>query len=441
MSTLPYIAIVGRTNVGKSTLFNRIIKKKKAIVLDTPGVTRDRNYEEASFEGKKFVLIDTGGFEADEGDVTLKQMKKQTQLAIEEADTVIFLADGKSGLMPQDFEIIKLLRKSEKDFFAAVNKLESDVRFEEAYQFYELGIEKIYKISALHGIGISELLSDILSPLAGDFSVGEESQGNVPKIAVVGRPNVGKSSFINAVIGEERFVATDFPGTTRDSIDTFYEKGDEKYIFIDTAGIRRKSRISYTLEKYCVIQAFKAIDRADIAILILEASEGITDQDERIAGYAFEKNKPVIILVNKWDTVNTSFNSYKKNMEMKLTFLSFAPVLNISATKRLNIRKVFPLIKRLYFQYTKRIPTSELNRTLEDLSSRHSHPIVKGKRIKLLYITQPETSPPTFIVFTNSSESLHFSFYRYLKNYLRKAFKMEEIPIQIFLKRREKGRK
>lgn len=437
MSTVPYIAIVGRTNVGKSTLFNRVIKKKKAIVLDTPGVTRDRNYEEASFEGMKFILIDTGGFEADEGDITLQQMKKQTQLAIEEADKVIFLADGKSGLMPQDFEIIKLLRKSGKDFFVAVNKLESDVKFDEADQFYELGIEKIYKISALHGIGISELFSDILFSLGDDFLQKEESEENMPKIAVVGRPNVGKSSFINAIVGEERFVATDLPGTTRDSIDTLYKKGSERYTFIDTAGIRRKSKISYTLEKYCVIQAFKAIDRADIALLILDASEGVTDQDARIAGYAFEKNKPVIILVNKWDTADRPFNLFKKEMEISLKFLSFAPVLNISATKKLNINKVFPIIKKLYFQYTKRIPTSELNRALASLISRHTPPVVKGKRVKFYYITQPETSPPTFIIFTNSSEKLHFSYYRYIINFLKDAFKMQEIPLQIFFKRRE----
>jgi len=436
----PVVAIVGRPNVGKSTLFNRIIGRNLAIVENMPGVTRDRNYAEAEREGKRFLLVDTGGFEPETDDPMYTKMREQTTLAVEEADYIIFLMDGQQGLVPSDIEVSHRLRASGKPVIYAVNKVDG-VRHEALLpDFYRLGIDALFPVSAQHGPGFSELmdqLSRMLPETAEQPHVKETAA--VPRIAIIGRPNVGKSSFVNALMGEDRMIVSPVAGTTRDAVDSVYQYYGKKYVLVDTAGIRSRGRISQGIEQYSVMRAMKSISRSDIALVLIDASEGITEQDERIAGLAHDAGKGIIIALNKWDLVperEQAFKRFMSDVRLRLKFADYASVITISAVTRQRVTKVFEEIDRIYAERQKRIPTADLNRVFERLAAGHEPPLYRGKRVKYYYIAQVDIKPPTFVVFVNYPDGVHFSYLRYIENNLRQSFGFHGTPIRIFAKRR-----
>ncbi|MGD9818920.1 MAG: ribosome biogenesis GTPase Der [Desulfomonilaceae bacterium] len=438
------VALVGRPNVGKSTLFNVFTRSRKALVDDTPGLTRDRNYGDAEVRGRKFTVIDTGGFEPTTEDVILSQMRFQTMMAVDEADIIVFVGDGKTGLTPSDYDIVRILQQANKSVLYVVNKIDSEKHENTSAEFYGLGVDKLYEISALTGYGMDELIDELLllipEPLS-EEQVADEIDADIIKVAVVGRPNVGKSTLINLLLGQERLVANPQPGTTRDSIDTIVKREGRSYVFIDTAGVRRRSRIVDKVEKYSVVKAFRSIDRADIVIVMLDALEFITDQDSRIAGYAYEKYRGVILAFNKWDLAqkdSNTINRYIEDTRQTLKFLDHAAIVTISALKGTRAVKLFGLIDELYACYTKRISTGELNRFLEEAVNRNPPGMHrKTKRIKLFYITQAQSRPPTFIIFANYPEAIHFSYRRYLENQLRTYFNFGSSPLKLIFKKRE----
>ncbi len=436
---LPVVAIVGRPNVGKSTLFNRIIGQRKAIVEDFAGVTRDRNYAEVSRYSKPFLLIDTGGFEPASTDRLLTQMREQSQLAIEEADIVILLMDVRDGLTPSDIEVAQMLRKVQKPVFFVVNKVDGDKQENDVPDFYSLGVERIYSLSSAHGRGVGELIDDMLELMP---QVEQpEAEGEV-RMAIIGRPNVGKSSLVNRLLGFERVVANPTAGTTRDSVDTPFDYKGQRYVLIDTAGIRRKGKVSQTLEKYSAIQALKAMDRAHVVLMIIDAEEGVTDQDLSVAGYAYERGRALILVVNKWDLPEKDTHSMKRYIEevrRRFKYLPFAPVLFVSALTGQRIDKIMPCVSRVFGEFNRKITTSALNSILAETVVRHPPPLAKGRRIKLFYATQTTVRPPTFTIFTNSPEDIHFSYERYLQNSLREAFGYEGVPIRLKFRGRDKG--
>lgn len=438
----PIVAIVGRPNVGKSTLFNRIVGRNLAIVEDMPGVTRDRNYAEAEWEGRHFILVDTGGFEPEAEDPMYLKMREQTTLAIEEADVIVFIMDAPQGLLPADIEVAARLRASGKPVLYAVNKVDGERHETMLPDFYRLGIETLHPISAKHGSGFSDFM-DSLAGLLPNTPLQKAADGEgLPKIAVIGRPNVGKSSFINSLLGGQRMIVSDIPGTTRDSIDSIYTYYGRKYLLVDTAGIRSRGRISRGVEKYSVMRAIKSVERADVAIILINASEGITEQDERIVGLAHEAGKGVIIVLNKWDLVEDKGKAYKKFMAeigRRLKFVSYAPVLTVSAVTRQRVTKVFNEIDKVMTERERRVPTSELNRVFERIIAGHEPPLFLGKRVKYYYITQTGIRPPTFVVFVNFPEGVHFSYLRYIENGLREAFGFSGTPLRIFVKPRRGG--
>jgi GTP-binding protein len=436
----PVVAIVGRPNVGKSTLFNRIIGRNLAIVEDMPGVTRDRNYAEAEWEGKRFLLVDTGGFEPETDDPMYTKMREQTTLAVEEADHIIFLMDGQQGLMPSDIEVSQRLRASGKPVIYAVNKVDG-VRHEALLpDFYRLGIDALFPVSAQHGPGFSELMDELSRMLpATDEQPQDKEIAAMPRIAIIGRPNVGKSSFVNALIGEDRMIVSPVAGTTRDAVDSVYQYYGRKYVLVDTAGIRSRGRISQGVEKYSVMRAMKSISRTDIALVLIDASEGITEQDERIVGLAHEAGKGIIIVLNKWDLVpdrEQAFKRFMQEVQQRLKFADYASVLTISAVTRQRVTKVFEEIDRIVAEREKRVPTADLNRIFERLAAHHEPPLYRGKRVKYYYITQVDIKPPTFVVFVNYPDGVHFSYLRYIENNLRQSFGFRGTPIRIFAKRR-----
>jgi len=435
------IAIVGRPNVGKSALFNRIARGKKAIVWNEPGVTRDRNYADVEWDERAFTLIDTGGFEPVSKDRIFIQMREQCELAMEEAHAILFVMDGKEGLTPSDKEIADILRRQKKPVFYIVNKIDGPKDEEKVFEFYGLGVEPIHSISAEHRYGVDGLMDEVIKALPG--STEEKWDRNAAKVAVVGRPNVGKSSLINRLLGHKRVIVDETPGTTRDSIDTFFERDGKKYVLIDTAGIRRKSRISLRLEKYGIVEALRTIDRSDVALLLLDSKEGVTDQDARIGGFIHEKGKGCILLVNKWDLVEKDSQTmvqYEREVREELKFLSYAPVLFISALTGQRIKKVLDVIDHVAGQTKKRISTSPLNKYFGDWIERLPPGLYKNQRVKLNYITQVTTAPPTFVISTNFPDGIHFSYERYLLNQLRETFGFEGVPIRLQFrkKRREK---
>jgi len=433
------VAIVGRPNVGKSTLFNRILGQRKAIVEDVPGVTRDRNYAEVTRFDVPFVLIDTGGFEPRSDDRMLIQMREQSRLAVEEADVILFVLDGREGLTPADQEVASLLRKVDKPVLYVVNKIDGDKQELGASEFYALGIESLYPVSAEHGRGVGDLMDAVVEHLPA--VARDEQDGDEIRLAVIGRPNVGKSSLVNRLLGFERVVANPDAGTTRDSVDTPFAYNRQRYLLIDTAGIRRKGRVSQTLEKYSVIQALKAMDRAHVVLVVIDAAEGITDQDLTVAGYAYEKGRAVILVVNKWDSVdkdNKSVGRYLENVRTSFKFLPFAPVLFVSALTGQRVAKIMSEVEKVSAEFNKKIPTAALNKVLAEAEKVHQPPLFQGKRLKFFYMTQTAVRPPTFVIFVNRADGVHFSYQRYLGNKLREAFGLSGTPIRLFFKDRER---
>jgi len=433
----PIIAIVGRPNVGKSTLFNRIARRKKAIVGDEPGVTRDRNYAEAEWNGGVFLLIDTGGFEPGVNDEVALHIHQQVQLAIEEADLIIFLVDGKEGLTSTDIEIAKRLREVNKPVLHVINKIDGERQEEEIYDFYRIGVENLYPISAQHGRGVGDLLGEALNlfPRSSEIRYNE----SLVKIAVLGRPNVGKSSLVNRILGNERVIVSEKPGTTRDAIDTPLKIGEKEYLLIDTAGIRRKGRISRQLEKYSVVEALKSIDRCDVAVILIDAKEGITEQDAKIAGLAHDKGRASVLVVNKWDLIEKdSYTIYKytEDIRYNLKFIRYAPIIFVSALTGQRALKIIDLVDRVAEQYQRRVPTSELNRVFEEVILSNPPPMYRNKELKLYYITQVSIKPPAFVIFVNYPEGIHFSYERYIVNKIRENFEFDGTPVRVFFRKR-----
>ena len=427
----PIVAVVGRPNVGKSTLFNRIAEERISIVEDTPGVTRDRIYAEAEWLNHKFTLIDTGGLEPESEDIILKQMYTQAQIAIETADVILFVVDVKVGVTDADMQVANILRKANKPVVLAVNKMDDLRKYGmDIYEFYQLGIGEPFGVSAGQAIGLGDLLDEVVKNFPPQTEDDEED--DTIKVAIVGKPNVGKSSLVNKILGEERVIVSDIAGTTRDAIDTPYEKDGQKYVFIDTAGMRRKSKIKESIEKYSIIRAVAAVERADVCILMINATEGITEQDTKIAGIAHEAGKPTIIVVNKWDLIekdNKTMNNFIKEIDKEFKYMSYAPKMFISALTGQRVHKLFETINYCSQNSTRRISTGMLNDVLIEAMALNQPPAEKGRPLKIYYITQVSVKPPTFILFVNDTELLHFSYKRYIENQLRDAFGFSGTPI------------
>lgn len=432
----PIVAIVGRPNVGKSTIFNRIIGDRVAIVEDRPGITRDRIYGVGEWQGKPFSIIDTGGIEISEDEI-LKSIRAQAELAIEEADVIVFMTDAKAGLTPSDSEVAELLYRSKKPVVLAVNKVDNMQRQEDIYEFYNLGFGDPIGISGAHGIGIGDLLSEISErlPEGKEDEYGED----VIKVALIGRPNVGKSSLVNALLGEERVIVSNQAGTTRDAIDTEFEKDGQKYVLIDTAGMRKRGKVYENTEKYSVMRAMKAIERADVVLVVINAEEGIIEQDKHIAGYAHEAGRAAIFVVNKWDVIekdDKTLQHFTNNIRDHFLFMSYAPVVFVSATTKQRLHKLLPVVNSVAEQHSMRVQTHVLNDLIIDAVTFNQPPSDKGKRLKINYATQVAVKPPTFVLFVNEPELMHFSYQRYLDNKIRDAFGFEGTPIRIISRRK-----
>ena len=434
----PVVAIVGRPNVGKSTLFNRLVGSRKAIVEDIPGVTRDRLYDNSDWDGREFIIIDTGGIRFDEGDVFTREIKLQAELAVEEADVIVLVVDAQGGVNYEDEQVANLLRKSKKPVILAANKVENFDRQLDYYEFYKLGLGEPIPVSAMHGRNINELLDAVVARFAPASEYAEDT--DAIKIAIVGRPNVGKSSLVNALLGEERVIVSDVPGTTRDAIDTPFEYEGTKYILIDTAGIRKKSRIKEATERYSVIRTLKSVERADVVVTMLDATEGVIEQDQRIAGYVHEQGKASIIVVNKWDLIEKdgqTMNRFDEKIREELKFLAYCPILYISALTKQRIFKILELVDFVSGQHNRRIKTGELNQVINEAMLLNPLPGGGGKKIKIYYTTQVQTAPPQFVFFANYPEKVHFSYLRYLDNVLRKNFGFEGTPIRLTVRKRD----
>ena len=436
----PIVAMVGRPNVGKSTLFNRLAGKRISIVQDTPGVTRDRVYAEAEWLNYNFTMIDTGGIEPESNDVIVKQMRRQATIAIETADVIVFIVDGKEGVTSADEEVANMIRKSKKPVVLVVNKVDSLKEEDNAWEFYNLGIGDPITISASQGLGLGDMLDRIVENF--DESSLSEEEDEYVRIAMMGKPNVGKSSLINRLLGEDRVIVSNVPGTTRDAIDSYLENEYGKFILVDTAGVRRKSKVKEEIERYSVIRTLAAIERADVCILMIDATEGITEQDEKIVGYAHEMKKAIMVIVNKWDLIekdDKTMDNFKKDLQQNLKFLSYAEYLFISAKTGQRTHKVLELAKKCYDNYNKRVSTGILNDVISKAVLMKEPPIVGVKRLKIFYATQVATKPPKFVFFVNDSTARHFSYERYLENQLRDSFYFKGTGIQIeYRERKEK---
>ena len=434
----PIIAIVGRPNVGKSSLFNKITGKRLSIVEDTPGVTRDRIYADAEWSGKSFTLIDTGGIEPDGGDILLSQMREQASIAIDPADVIILIPDVKTGVTSADRDIATLLRRASKPVVLCVNKVDSvGAMPSEFYEFYNLGLGEPVAVSSVHGTGTGDLLDAAFKHI--DFREFENNDEDIIKVALIGKPNVGKSSLTNYILGENRMIVSDIPGTTRDAVDVQIENQHGKFCLIDTAGIRKKKKIDETIEHYSVLRSFAAVDRADVCIIMLDANEGVTAQDTKIAGFANDKGKALVIAVNKWDIAQKetgTMEKLKKDIYRDLSFMDFAPIVFISAKTGQRVDKLMTLILQTAAQNRRRITTGMLNDFLSDATARVQPPSDKGKRLKIYYMTQASVCPPTFIFFVNRSDLFHFSYKRYLENRLRAVFGFEGSPIRFIVRER-----
>ena len=437
----PIVAIIGKPNVGKSTFFNYLAGSRISIVEDTPGVTRDRIYADTNWRGRNFTLIDTGGIEPDSDDIILSQMREQANLAIAMADVIIFLTDVKQGVTAADKEIALMLKKSNKPIVLVCNKADNFEKDKQGiYEFYNLGIGDPYPISAANALGIGDVLDAIYEHFP--EKTDNEDDDDIIKVAVIGKPNVGKSSLINKILRDKRTIVSDIAGTTRDAIDTYFENENGKYVLIDTAGIRKKSKVNERIEKFSVMRSLLAVERADVCLMLIDANDGVTDQDAKIAGEAHEAGKGVIIVVNKWDEYEKTtgtLENYKKEIYSKLAYLSYAPIIFISAKTGQRVDKLFPLINHVAEQNAMRISTSVLNQVINEAIAIVQPPTDKGKRLKIFYGTQASTKPPTFVIFVNSKDLFHFSYERYLVNQIRKEFGLEGTPIRIIV--REKTEK
>ncbi len=435
----PTVAIVGRPNVGKSTFFNYIVGKRISIVEDTPGVTRDRIYADTNWRGIDFTLIDTGGIEPESEDIIISQMRTQADMAVSIADVILFVTDFKQGVTEADKEIALMLRKSKKPIVLACNKADNYGKIsDDIYEFYNLGLGDPYPVSAVNAIGIGDVLDAIYEELPKDNN--EQDDSTIIKVAIIGKPNVGKSSLVNKILGENRVIVSNIAGTTRDAIDSEFENEFGKYVFIDTAGIRRKSKVTENLEKYSVMRTLLAIERADVCILMIDANEGVTEQDAKIAGEAHEAGKGVIIAVNKWDEYekdDKTVDNYKKDIYNKLSYLSYAPIIFISAKTGQRVNKLYELINTVADQNAMRVSTSVLNQVLNEAIAIVQPPTDKGKRLKIFYMTQASTKPPTFVVFVNDKQLFHFSYERYLINQLRKEFVLTGTPIRMIVREKK----
>ncbi|MEA4849075.1 MAG: ribosome biogenesis GTPase Der [Clostridiaceae bacterium] len=434
----PIVAIVGRPNVGKSTLFNKMAGKRISIVEDHPGVTRDRIYTEVEWQDKTFTLIDTGGIEPYSEDMMLKQMKQQAEIAIETAEVIVFLVDGQEGITPSDQEVANQLRKTRKKIILAVNKIDAPKYKDNIYEFYNLGLGEPMGISSGQALGLGDLLDEIIQNLAPE---GEEEYDECTiKVAVVGKPNVGKSSLVNKILGEERVIVSDIPGTTRDAIDTPFAIEDKKYVFIDTAGMRKRGKVFESIERYSVIRSLTAIERADVCLMLIDGKEGVSEQDSKIAGYIHDQGKAAVIIVNKWDIVekdDKTVEKYKADIKNELSFMDYAPILFISALTGQRVNKVIELVNHVFDQNAMRISTGMLNDVINEAVLMNQPAVSGGRRLKLYYATQVSIKPPTFAFFVNEPSLMHFTYQRYLENQIRKAFSFEGTPLRFLLRKRE----
>ncbi|MDJ0914740.1 MAG: ribosome biogenesis GTPase Der [Desulfobacterales bacterium] len=432
----PIVAIIGRPNAGKSTLFNRITRSRNALVDDFPGVTRDRIYGNACWDNMEFTLVDTGGFGDDDSDGFAGQVRFQVQQAIQDADIILLVLDGKGGISPYDQDLVKILRGLAKPVFYTVNKIDGEEQSDRLYDFYALGIDSLYPISAEHGYGIHDLMDDLIQALP---QAMETEAPDVVKLAVVGRPNVGKSSLINRIMGQQRLLVSDVPGTTRDAIDSLCEINGRSYLLVDTAGIRRRKKVSKKLEKFSIIKALKSMDRCHIALIMIDAVQGVADQDVHIAGYAYERGCGCVLLINKWDAIEKDSHTAKRFIEdlrLKAKFLNFAPVLTISALTGQRVARIFAVADEVYAQYTFRIGTGKLNKIIERAIASNEPSLVRGRRIKFYYGTQVSTRPPSFVLFVNYPEAVHFSYRRYLINQIRMETSLDKTPLRLTFRKR-----
>lgn len=435
------VAVVGRPNVGKSSLFNKIVNQRLSIVEDTPGVTRDRIYCDTEWNGVKFTLVDTGGIEPRTNDVILSQMRAQAQVAIDKADVVIMVVDIQSGMTSTDADVAQMLLKANKKVVLCVNKVDKPgAEPPEIYEFYNLGLGDPFGVSSVHGLGIGDLLDEVVKELK-DVPEEPEYEGAI-KVALIGKPNVGKSSLVNYMLGEKRMLVSDIPGTTRDAVDSVKENKYGKFVFIDTAGLRKKSKVNENIERYSVVRSYMAVDRADVVLIMIDANEGVTEQDTKIAGFAHERGKASVIVVNKWDIVekdDKTMNKIKEKVVEDLKYMSYAPVIFISAKTGQRVEKLYELINYVHEQHGRRVSTGVLNDVLADATTKVQPPTDKGKRLKIFYMTQPATNPPTFVAFCNDADLFHFSYQRYLENQIRQTFGLEGTPIRFIV--REKNEK
>lgn len=430
------VAIVGRANVGKSTIFNRIVGQRISIVEDTPGVTRDRIYADASWLTRDFKIIDTGGIELENASFT-EQIKMQAEIAIEEADIILFVVNGREGVTKEDLFVARLLQKSRKPIVLAVNKIDDQKFKDNIYDFYSLGIGDPIAVSGSHGIGIGDVLDEIIHQLP---AVDEKKEDDVIRFSIIGRPNVGKSSLTNAILGEERVIVSDIEGTTRDAIDTPFEKDGQKYCVVDTAGMRKKGKIYENVEKYSVLRALSAVEKSDVVLMVIDGNQGIIEQDKHVAGYAHEAGKAVILVVNKWDLIEKDSKTMKKmesQIREQFKYLDYAPIIFVSAKDKKRVHLLLPMIQEVYANSQKRVATSVLNDVLIDAQTMNPTTTFNGGRLKIYYANQVSVCPPTFVLFTNDPQYLHFSYKRYLENRLRDAFGFEGTPIHILCRKRD----
>ena len=438
----PIVAIVGRPNVGKSTLFNRIAEKRVSIVDDTPGVTRDRIYADAEWTGHEFALVDTGGIDFNETDELLPAVRNQAKLAMDEADVILFVVDGKAGITDVDQHIVSMLRTAKKPVVVAVNKVDNLKGMTDSYEFYALGLGDPIAVSAVNALNLGDLLDAIVKELPEDVEVVDEP--DTIRVAVVGRPNVGKSSLVNALLGEDRLVVSNIPGTTRDAVDTYFKQDGITFIFIDTAGMRRRGKIDAALERYSVIRSLRAIDRADVALMLIDASEGVSEQDKKIAGYVHESGRASVLVVNKWDLLEKDGKTSLRFTEMlrkELGFMQYAPVVFLSALTKQRVNRIPELVKYVAEQHAMRVSTSVLNQVIRDAVGINPPPSDRGRKLKIYYATQASVRPPTIVIFVNDENLMHFSYLRFLENRLREAFGFEGTPLKLVVRPRQEKEK